>query len=358
VFVCGEVLGVLERRDLLYAAAVLLAALDVGVALHVVYRGAFPLRVNLGTPTAYFNIYLHIPMAWATYVLYTGGFVSAILYLVRGNERWDRYTRAFIALGTVYAVFTLASGMAWASESWGAAWSWDPRETGVLLLLLAYLVYFALRSSIPDPDRAASLSAAYAVAAYSMVPVSFIAPRLAQSLHPTMGNFGNFMGRPDVLGIFVPRVVLATIVALLLANLYARRLAGEPAPSWLRPVAAGFIVGGLVIGLVVASPYLRGGVERVVGAKLDSSDRIVSLTLIGPEGNHTVEFREPVPSPVQPPVYEGKPTILSHLVRVEDGRVEVVRHWSVALNAAAYPVILGIAFWLLSRRGRESPGEG
>ena len=346
-----------SRVGLLYALAALLAGLDVGIGVYAVYNAPFPIRVNLGTPTAYFNIYLHIPMAWATYVLYTGAFISAIVYLVRGSEKWDRFVEAFITLGTVYAVFTLVSGMAWASESWGAAWSWDPRETGVLLLLLAYLVYFALRSSIPDPDRAATLGAAYAVAAYSMVPVSFIAPRLVQSLHPTMSNFGNFMGRPDVISVFVPKVLLATIVALLLAYLYALRLRGVAAPQWVKYVGAAFIAVGLIVGFVIAAPYLQGGVERVVGAKLDSSGRIVSLTLIGPNGNHTVNLPSPVPSPIQPPVYEGKPTILSHLVRVENGRVIVVRHWSVALNAAAYPVIIGIIFLLLARRPRRAPGE-
>jgi len=342
-----------RRVDLLYALAVVLVAADVGLSIYAVYRAPFPIRVNLGTPTAYFNIYLHIPMAWATYLLYTGAFVSALIYLLRGGEKWDRYVQAFITLGTVYAVFTLISGMAWASESWGAAWSWDPRETAVLLLLLAYLVYFALRSSIPDPDRAATLSAAYAVAAYSMVPVSFVAPRLVESLHPTSASFGNFMGRPDVMAVFGPKVVLASIVAVLLAYLYAERLRGVPAPRWVRYAGVGFVVLGVAVGLAVAAPYFGGGVERVAAAKLDENGRIVSLTLVGPGGNRTVEFDQPLPSPVQPPVYEGRPTIVSHLVRVEDGRVVVVRHWSVALNAAAYPVIVGVVLLLLSRRPRR-----
>ena len=346
-----------RKTGLLYAAAAALAGLDFALGVYAVYRAPFPLRVNLGSPTAYFNIYLHIPMAWATYLLYTGAFVSALVYLIRGGEKWDRLVQAFVTLGTVYAVFTLVSGMAWASESWGAAWNWDPRETAVLLLLLAYLVYFALRGSIPDPDRAATLSAAYAVAAYSMVPVSFVAPRLVQSLHPTASSFGHFMGRPDVMAVFGPKVLLSSIVALLLAYLYAERLRGAAAPGWVRYVAAGFIVAGVAVGLVLASPYLSGGVERVAAAKLDSQGRIVSLTLVGPEGNRTVRLPSPVPSPVQPAVYEGKPTIVSHLVRVAGGRVEVVRHWSVALNAAAYPVIVGLVLLLLSRRPRQATGE-
>ncbi len=345
----------MDKRSLLYAAVVGLVLLDVAIGVYAVYNAPFPLKVTLGSPTAYLNIYLHIPMAWASYVLYTGAFISAIIYLVRGGERWDRLVEGFVALGTIYAVFTLISGMAWASESWGAAWSWDPRETGVLLLLLAYLVYFVLRASIPDPDRAATLSAAYAVAAYSMVPVSFLAPRLvSSSLHPTMASFGHFMGRPDVLRIFVPKVILATVVALLLAYLASERLAGRSAPRWARWAGIGIIALGMVIGLVVASPYFGGGVERVLAANLTKNGEIASLVL---SGRGKVVLPHPVPSPVQPPSYNGTPSIIGHLVKLVDGRIEVVRHWSVALNAAAYPVIVGMVLLYLSKPPRRRMEE-
>ena len=336
------------RLAAVYASIVVLAAVDLALGVYAALRGPFPLSPPLGAPTAYRNIYLHIPMAWASYLLYTGAFVSAILYLKTSNPRWDRYVQAFVLLGTVYALFTLFSGMAWASESWGAAWSWDPRETAVLHLLLAYLVYFVLRSSIPDPDRAATLSAAYAVAAYSMVPVSFLAPRLAESFHPTSGEFGKFMAAPEVMSIFGPKVLISTILALLLAYAAAKRLEGAPAPGWLRYAGLALVAAGIAAGLYVASPYLTGKVYRVVNATVTGDGLLEGLVVS--DGSRLERLRlAPQPSPVQPPFTgSGEPSIVKHLVAVRDGRVVVVDHWSVALNLAAYAVATGVVLLLLS----------
>ncbi|MDH7571625.1 MAG: cytochrome C biogenesis protein, partial [Armatimonadota bacterium] len=67
----------------------------------------------------------------------------------------------------------------------GSAWNWDPRETSIFALLLVYGAYFALRSAVDDPDRRASLSAAYAILAVPpMIFLVFVLPRVLFSLHP------------------------------------------------------------------------------------------------------------------------------------------------------------------------------
>ncbi|ALL00540.1 Cytochrome C assembly protein [Pyrodictium delaneyi] len=325
-----------------------LSAIDALLVVYAAFRAPYPLRVNLGSPTAYLNIYIHIPMAWGSYLLYTLAFITAIAYLVRGSEKLDAYIQAFIATATAYAIFTLVSGMAWASESWGSAWSWDPRETGVLLLLLAYLLYFVLRSSIPDPDRASRLSAAYAVAAYSMVPVSFLAPRLvASSLHPTMEQFGNFMAQPEVIRIFVTRIVMASLIAILLAYIMAKRYENAKPlhVGILRYAGIVFVIAGIVVGLIMVYPYLSGGVERVVDAKLANGE-VVALML---SKSGYVELSKPLTVPI----VEGEPAIIGHLVKIRDSSVEIVIHWSVALNVAAYLMLLGVLMLYASRsRGR------
>ncbi len=340
----------------IYVLLIVLIIVDASLAMYAALKAPYPLSVTLGAPTAYLNIYLHIPMAWGSYLLYTGALISAILYLARGREKYDILTFAFIVLATVYAVFTLISGMAWASESWGAAWSWDPRETGVLLLLLAYLVYFALRSSIPDPDRAATLSSVYAVAAYSMVPISFIAPRLAGSLHPTPKEFGGFMGRPEVMSIFGPRILLASAIALLLVYISYKLYRGElEAPKWLKYFGVLLIVFGILAGSYLAKPYLEGCADRVVDARL--VDGMIAALRLADKG--LIEFSTPVKSPITPPRLEtGKPSIIGHIVCVKTNGVEIVRHWSVAFNYAAYTLILGTIIVYLSRQKPKSPERG
>ena len=69
---------------------------------------------------------------------------------------------------------------------WCVFWHSDPRQTSILVLLLIYAAYFALRSAIDDNDRRRRLSAAYNLfAAVTMPFLLFITPRIADStLHP------------------------------------------------------------------------------------------------------------------------------------------------------------------------------
>jgi heme exporter protein C len=60
------------------------------------------------------------------------------------------------------------------------------RETTILILLLIYAAYFALRSALDDVERRRRLSAVYNLfAAVTMPFLLFVAPRMAEStLHP------------------------------------------------------------------------------------------------------------------------------------------------------------------------------
>jgi heme exporter protein C len=73
----------------------------------------------------------------------------------------------------------------WAKISWGSYWNWDPRETSITVLLLIYIAYFSLRSSLKNNPNRANISSVYLI--FTMVTVPFfvfIIPRLYPSLHP------------------------------------------------------------------------------------------------------------------------------------------------------------------------------
>ena len=75
--------------------------------------------------------------------------------------------------------------MLWAKFNWGHFWNWDPRETSIFILLMVYLAYFALRSSLDNAELKARLSAVYAIIAGVAAPfLMFILPRLTAGLHP------------------------------------------------------------------------------------------------------------------------------------------------------------------------------
>ncbi len=327
-----------RRTRLLAAALALVAIADVAWASAAAFKAPFPVRVDLGAPTAYRNLYIHVPMAWSSYLLFGLALVFGILYLARRDPRYDRYTFYAVILAEAYGVATLFSGMAWAKESWGAAWSWDPRETGVLFLILGYLGYFAVRSSISDPERRRLISSSYAVAAFTLVLISFISAYITESLHPRAEQTRQFVEAGSVGMYFGPKIMFATITAVLLLAVTPR----------LRDCEAGYlkIAGGIVLAVGIASslalvsPYLTDSPVRVLDARLTPDGLIESLTLTG---GRVVNFNPPIPSPVKPATAaDGEPSILGHIVIVEDGYIRVVTHWAVALNLLFYSSVVGL----------------
>ena len=270
----------------LAALLALLFALDSIATILAILYAPYPARVPLGSPAAYLNIYIHVPAAMVTYVLYTGAFISAILYLRRRSELLDRYVKSFVTVATAYAAYTLVSGSFWAAESWGSAWNWDPRETGVLLLFLAYLVYFAVRGSIQDPDRAPVVSAVYAIAAYSMVPISYLAPRLAESsLHPTQALLQGFMEQPMVRAFFYSKLILVLLIGLIAVALAVKGLASAKHRR-LVGLSASLSAAAMLVLAIALSLTHTGTIARVY-ASFDNGHRLL-VKLSGSYTNVTV----------------------------------------------------------------------
>jgi heme exporter protein C len=82
----------------------------------------------------------------------------------------------------------MATGVLFSKVQWGAWWSWDPRQTSFLLVLLLLAAYEVLRLSIADEEVRARSSAAYiAAAALPALFLIFVLPRMPRfaGLHPS-----------------------------------------------------------------------------------------------------------------------------------------------------------------------------
>ncbi len=83
---------------------------------------------------------------------------------------------------------TLVTGSIWAKISLGTWWVWgDEQLVLFLVLFLFYCAYFMLRFSVDHGPQRANLCAVYALFGVVLIPISFLAIRLANSyIHPTV----------------------------------------------------------------------------------------------------------------------------------------------------------------------------
>jgi heme exporter protein C len=130
-------------------------------------------------------VFFHVPQAWVSTVAFFVAAWYSAMYLKRRRIEDDEAASAAARLGFLFCVLATVTGSIFARVMWNSYWNWDPRETSIVLLLLVYGAYLGLRGALEDPERRATLSAAYALVAVVTVPfLVFAVPRMYQSLHP------------------------------------------------------------------------------------------------------------------------------------------------------------------------------
>jgi len=177
--------------------------------------------------------YIHVPVALTAYAFFAWGAWKALRHLWTRGERYDLESYTAIHMGVIFGLLTLATGSIWAKISWGIWWSWGQRQLVLFLILfLFYCAYFMLRFSTDVGPARANLSAVYAVFGIVLLPVSFLAIRLAEGfLHPVLFERDG----PQMTGeMFVAFCVCLAGVLALAAALYANELTGKRIDARLR----------------------------------------------------------------------------------------------------------------------------
>jgi heme exporter protein C len=130
--------------------------------------------------------YFHVASAWVGMLAFLVAGVAGVIYLLRGQRRWDAVGLASVEIGVVFSLAAVVSGSVWARPIWNTWWTWDPRLVTVSVMILVYLAYLLLRQGIEDPDRRARFSAVYAVVGFLSVPLTFLSIRIFRTIHPVV----------------------------------------------------------------------------------------------------------------------------------------------------------------------------
>jgi heme exporter protein C len=177
--------------------------------------------------------YFHVPIALTAYGCFFVGAWKAFRHLWKGDPTADLESYVAIHQGVIFGVLTLATGSIWAKISWGHWWLWSEKQlTLFLVLFLFYSAYFMLRFSVDDGPQRANLSAVYALFGVVLIPISFLAIRLAQNyIHPVVFTRHGPAFHGTILWTFC--VSLAAMLVLA-ATLYRVELAGKRLDARLR----------------------------------------------------------------------------------------------------------------------------
>ncbi|TFG28467.1 cytochrome C assembly protein [Candidatus Thorarchaeota archaeon] len=141
-----------------------------------------PPDVNLGELVRIF--FQHVAPALVAYGAFGGTLVCGIMYLWKGDLKYDILGAASLKIGLLFTTITLLSGMMWADATWGVYWNWDPRETTTLILWVAYACVLAYRASISDREARAQFGSIFGIIGFPMVILSYISIQIWDTLHP------------------------------------------------------------------------------------------------------------------------------------------------------------------------------
>ena len=128
-------------------------------------------------------MYVHVPAAWLAFLSFGVVFLASVAYLRTGRIRWDRIAVASAEIGVLFCVLTLILGSLWGRPVWGTWWTWDPRLTTTVVLLLIYVGYLSLRNVADSPSRRAHWSAVVGVVGFVDVPIVHMSVVWWRSLH-------------------------------------------------------------------------------------------------------------------------------------------------------------------------------
>ena len=164
--------------------AVLGAVLFPGMilALYMAFIGA-PRESTMGDLQRIF--YFHVPAAIAGLTAFAVNFVASLMYIARKNRRWDNLAISAAEIGVMFMSMVLVTGPIWAKPAWFVWWTWSPRLTLSLVLILLYIAYLLIRNYIEDPERKAMVSAVFGIVAFVDVPLVWFSIRWWRDIHPS-----------------------------------------------------------------------------------------------------------------------------------------------------------------------------
>ena len=155
----------------------------IGFTVAGLYIGFFVAPTDATQGDAYRIIFIHVPAAWMSMLMYVAMAFWAALGLVLNTRLSSMMATALAPTGALMTFIALWTGALWGKPTWGTWWVWDARLTSELLLLFLYLGFMALQAAADDPRRADRAGAIVALVGVVNVPIIYFSVQWWNTLH-------------------------------------------------------------------------------------------------------------------------------------------------------------------------------
>ena len=202
------------------------------------YLGLWLAPTDAQQGDSYRIIFVHVPAAWMSMVIYLAMAGWAGIGLVFNSRLSSMMACALAPTGALMTFLALWTGALWGKPTWGAWWVWDARLTSELVLLFLYIGFMSLHASIDDvrkADRAAGLLALVGVV---NIPIIYFSVKWWNTLHQGASvsiTKGSSMETPMLMGMLVMALAFwAYCIAVSLMRVRAIMLERERHTGWAR----------------------------------------------------------------------------------------------------------------------------
>jgi heme exporter protein C len=160
---------------------------------------------------AYRIIYLHVPAAWMSMLIYLAMATWAGLGWALNTRLSSMMASALAPTGALFTFLALWTGALWGKPTWGTWWVWDARLTSELILLFLYIGFIALQAAIDEPRRADQAGAVLALVGVINIPIIYFSVQWWNTLH--QGASISMTAAPSMARIMVIGMLIMTLAA-------------------------------------------------------------------------------------------------------------------------------------------------
>jgi heme exporter protein C len=184
-------------------------------------------------------MYVHVPGAWMSMMIYALMAVMAFIALVWRIRVVEVLMISSAPIGAAFTLIALVTGSLWGRPTWGTYWVWDARLTSELVLLFLYLGAMGLHAATDEPRKAARAMALLVLVGVVNLPIIHYSVQWWNTLHQpaSIGVSGSSIHASMLWPLLIMAVAAKFYyLANLLTRARTRLLEQDRRKNWVRQV--------------------------------------------------------------------------------------------------------------------------